>query len=50
MVNLLRYIKGNKHFDLNYCADMKDAHLSDLLRLASIKTDNQLMDFSDSSC
>ena len=28
---------------------MKDAHLSDLLRQASIETDNRLMDFSDSS-
>ena len=28
---------------------MKDAPLSDLLRQASIKTENQFMDFSDSS-
>ena len=28
---------------------MKDAPLSDLLRQASIKTENQLMDLSDSS-
>ena len=28
---------------------MNDAHLSDLLRQASIKTENQLMVFSDSS-
>ena len=29
---------------------MKDAPLSDLLRQSSIKTENQFMDFSDSSC
>ena len=34
---------------LKYSADIKDATLSDLLRQASIKTDNQLMVFSDSS-
>ena len=30
---------------LNYCTDMKDAPLSDLLRQASINTENQLMVF-----
>ena len=34
---------------LNYNADMNDAPLSDLIRLVSIKTKNQLMDFSDYS-
>ena len=34
---------------LNYYADMNDANLSDLLRQDSIKTENQLMAFSDSS-
>ena len=34
---------------LKYYADMKDAPLSDLLRKANIKTENQLMAFSDSS-
>ena len=38
----------NKNLGLNYYADMKDAHLSDLLRQAIIKTENQLMSFSDS--
>ena len=33
----------------NYYADMKDAPLSDLLRLANIKTEIQFMAFSDSS-
>ena len=34
---------------LKYSADMNDEHLSDLSRQASIKTENQLMAFSDSS-
>ena len=34
---------------LNYYDDIKDAPLSDLLIQASIKTDNPLMDFSDSN-
>ena len=33
---------------LKYYADMKDAPLSDLLRQASIKTNNQVMVISDS--
>ena len=32
-----------------YYADMNEAPVSDLSRQASIKTENQLMDFSDSS-
>ena len=35
--------------DLKYFEDLNDAPLSNLLRQASIKTENQLMDFSDSS-
>ena len=34
---------------LKYYADTKNAPLYDLLRQANIKTDNHLMDFSDSS-
>ena len=34
---------------LKYYADTNDAPVSDLLRQAGIKTDNHLMDFSDSS-
>ena len=49
LVHLLGYIRDNKILGLNYYADMKDAHLSDLLKQASIKTENQVMDFSDSS-
>ena len=33
---------------LKYYADMNYAPVTDLLRQASIKTDNRLMDFSDS--
>ena len=50
MVHFLRYISGNKTFCLKYYSDMKDAHLSDLLRQASINTDNNLMIFSDYIC
>ena len=49
LVHLLRYIRDNKTLGLKYYASMKDAHLSDLLRQASIKNENQLMDFSDYS-
>ena len=49
LVHLLRYIRDNKTLGLKYYADMNDAPVSDLLRQASIKTDNQLMTFSGSS-
>ena len=49
LIHLLRYIKDNKTLGLKYYADMNDAPVSDLLRQASIKTKNHLMDFSDSS-
>ena len=38
----------NKNLGLKCYADMKDAPLSDLLKQASIKTENQLMDLYDS--
>ena len=47
---MLRYIQENKTFSLKYYGDMKDATLSDQLRQASIKTENQLMVLSDYSC
>ena len=34
---------------LKYYADMNDVLVSDMLRKASIKNENHLMDFSDSS-
>ena len=49
LVHLLRYIRDIKTLGLNYYVDMNDLALSDLLRQVSIKTENQLMAFSDSS-
>ena len=49
LVQLLRYIRYNKALGLKYYADMNDSPVTDLLRQASIKIDNHLMDFSDSS-
>ena len=46
-LHLLKYIRDNKTFGLKYYADMKDAPVSELLRRASINTDNQKMDFSE---
>ena len=45
----LRYIGYNKTFVLNHYADMTDVPLSDLLRQAINKTENNLMDVSDYS-
>ena len=36
----------NKALGLKYYADMNDAPVSDILRKASIKTENHLLDFS----
>ena len=49
LVHLLSYIRSNKTLGSNYYDDMNDAPVSDLLRQASIKTENNSMDFSDSS-
>ena len=49
LVNLLRNISYNKTLGLKYYSDMNDVPVSDLLRKASISTENQLMDFSDLS-
>ena len=49
LVHLLRYIRYNKTLVLNYYANKHDAPVYDLLRQAIIKTENHLMDFSDSS-
>ena len=43
LVHLLRCIRDNKTLILNYYADINDATVSDLLRQAIIKTENQLM-------
>ena len=47
LVHLLRYIRDNKNLGLKYYAKIDDSHLSDQLRHAIIKTENQLMVFSD---
>ena len=49
LIHLLIYIRDNKTLGLKYYADMNDEPLNDLLRQANIKTQNHLMDFSDSS-
>ena len=49
LVHLLRYIRDNSTLGLKYYADMNDAPVSDILRQASINTENQLMGLSDSS-
>ena len=49
LIHLLGYIRENKTWGLKYYADLNDATVTDLLRQASIKTKNHLMDFSDSS-
>ena len=49
LVDLLRCIRYNNNLGLNYYYYINDAPVSDLLIQASIKTENQLMDFSDSS-
>ena len=50
LVHLLIYISYNKNFCLKYYYDINDAPVSDILIQASIDTENQLTDFSDSSC
>ena len=49
MVHLLGYIRENKTLSLKYYTYINDAPVSDLLRKASIKTENHLMPLSDSS-
>ena len=49
LVHILIYIRKNKTLVLKYYTDMNDAPVSDLFRQASIKTENNLMAFSDSS-
>ena len=49
LVHLLRYIRDNKTLVLKYYADLNDAPVTDILWQANIKTNNNLMAFSDSS-
>ena len=46
---MLRYIRDNNTLVLKYYADLNDVPVTDLLSQANIKTNNHLMDFSDSS-
>ena len=48
-MHLLRYIRDNMTLGLNYYADTNDAPVYDLLQQYSIKNENQLMAFYDSS-
>ena len=48
LAHLLIYIMDNNTLGLKCYADVKYAHVSDLLRQAGIKTENQLMSLSDS--
>ena len=49
LLHILRYIRDNKTLGFKYDSDINDAPVYDLLRQPSIKTENHLMDFSDSS-
>ena len=49
LVHLLIYIRYNNTLGLKYYVDINNAPVSDLLRKASIKTENHLMYFSDYS-
>ena len=49
LVHLLWYNRDNNNLGFKYVVDMNDAPVTDLLRQASIKTENHLMAFSDSS-
>ena len=46
---MLRYNRDNKTLGLKYYADLNDAPVTNILRQANIKTNNRLMEFSDSS-
>ena len=49
LVHILRYIRYNNTLGLKYYANINDAPVYDILRQASIKTENRLMNFSDCS-
>ena len=49
LVHILRYIRYNNTLGLKYYDNINDAPVYDILRQASIKTENPLMDFSDPS-
>ena len=45
LIHILRYIRDNNTLGLKYYAGLNDAPVTELLRQASIKNDNHLMDF-----
>ena len=45
----MKYIRDNKNFGLKYYADINDAPVTDQFRPVSIKTENHLVAFPDSS-
>ena len=49
LVHLLRYIRDNKTLGLKYYAHLNNAPVTDFLRQSNIKTNKNLMAFSDSS-
>ena len=50
LIQLLRYIRYNRHLALKYHADIKYPFLFGLLRQDIINTEDKLIVFSDSSC
>ena len=50
LVKLLQYFRDNKKLVSKYYSQIEDETISDLLRQASIKSENQLMVLYDSSC
>ena len=50
LVHLLKYIRDNKNLELKYYSRIYDAHISENLRQANIKTNNKLMVLSDFRC
>ena len=49
LIHLLRYIRDNKTLGLKYYVDMNDAPVTYLLRKSSVKPEDHLMAFYDSS-
>ena len=49
LVHILRYIRDNRNLGFKYYENINDAPLSKLLIQVSIKTENHLIAFSDSS-
>ena len=50
LVHLLRYLRDNKNLELRYFSEIEYAPLYEIFRQAIIKTENQLVVFSDYIC